>query len=508
MHSLHSILGGIREGDFLASIDLTEAYLHVPIRLEHRQYLRFCYAGRHYQYVALPFGLASAPRTFTKILAVLAAHLRAIPIRIQCYLDDLLIQASSQQLAERDLATTIAALRDHGFSVNLAKCQLVPSTRLVHLGALIDSQAGQVFLSMERQVSIRELVLRIRGEPRVPVLLLSQLLGKMISCLAIVPWARFHARPLQWFLLPFQKAGTSSSKTRVRVPPRVLRSLGWWISGAIEKGCHFREPHRVTVTSDASLFGWGGHCDSRVAQGRWSRLELSRQINWLELRAARLVLQAFLPLVRGQHVLLLTDNTTTKAHINRQGGTRSRSLMLEAETLCHWAESHLLSLTADHIAGTDNVQADWLSRATVDPSEWRLHPSLFAEIVDRLGRPVMDLFASPLNTHLPRFLSRFPAQGAEGVDALRTTWPRGLLYAFPPLPLIPAVIRKLLLERAEVVLVAPHWPRRPWFADLVGLSVAKPWRIPPDMVALSQGPVQHPDPQRLQLAVWRLSGDF
>lgn len=38
-----------------------------------------------------------------------------------------------------------------------------------------------------------------------------------------------------------------------------------------------------------------------------------------------------------------------------------------------------------------------------------------------------------------------------------------------PLPLIPRVILKLLDE--EVELLAPHWPRQPWFADLVTLSV-------------------------------------
>lgn len=42
MHSLHSILGGIRFGDYLSLIDLPEAYLHVPIRLYHRSFLRFC----------------------------------------------------------------------------------------------------------------------------------------------------------------------------------------------------------------------------------------------------------------------------------------------------------------------------------------------------------------------------------------------------------------------------------------------------------------------------------
>lgn len=42
------------------------------------------------------------------------------------------------------------------------------------------------------------------------------------------------------------------------------------------------------------------------------------------------------------------------------------------------------------------------------------------------------------------------------------------------LPLIIGVIRKVLAEKAEILLLAPHWPRRPWFANLINLSVARP----------------------------------
>lgn len=87
------------EGNFLVSIDLMEAYLHVPILPAHHQFLRFQYAKGRYQYRALPFGLASTPRCFTKVLAALAAHLRSIPMRLQCYLDNILIQASSPSQA-------------------------------------------------------------------------------------------------------------------------------------------------------------------------------------------------------------------------------------------------------------------------------------------------------------------------------------------------------------------------------------------------------------------------
>lgn len=84
--------------------------------------------------------------------------------------------------------------------------------------------------------------------------------------------------------------------------------------------------------------------------------------------------------------------------------------------------------------------------------------------------------------------------GVEGVGAMRSLWPPRLLYAFSPLPVIPKVIRKMLGEGVEILLLAPHWLWWPWFASLVALSAAWPWRLPQARISLSQGPLVHPDP--------------
>lgn len=158
MSSSQSILEGIWEGDFLTSIYLTETYLHVLILPAHRQFLQFYYAGHHYQYRVLPFWMALAPRSFTKVLA---AHLRSIRVRLQ-YLDDILIQAPSPVWAKQDLQTTIQALQDHSFLVNFEKSHLVPTTRLLHLRAVIDTRLGEMYLSQECQDSLVALVNWIR----------------------------------------------------------------------------------------------------------------------------------------------------------------------------------------------------------------------------------------------------------------------------------------------------------------------------------------------------------
>ncbi|KAM4705098.1 TPR and ankyrin repeat-containing protein 1 [Rhinophrynus dorsalis] len=57
----------------------------------------FAFSSKHYQFVALPFGLASAPLVFTRVMGDLAAFIHTMGISMTPYLDDLLIMAPSEE---------------------------------------------------------------------------------------------------------------------------------------------------------------------------------------------------------------------------------------------------------------------------------------------------------------------------------------------------------------------------------------------------------------------------
>lgn len=69
MESIRMVVASLHQGDFLASIDIKDAYLHIPIWVQHQRFLCFSVREEHYQFVTLPFGLSSAPWFFTKVLA-------------------------------------------------------------------------------------------------------------------------------------------------------------------------------------------------------------------------------------------------------------------------------------------------------------------------------------------------------------------------------------------------------------------------------------------------------
>ena len=53
-----------------------------------------------------------------------------------------------------------------------------------------------------------------------------------------------------------------------------------------------------------------------------------------------------------------------------------------------------LWLSAAHIPGTVNIKADKQSMVLEDATEWKLNPALFQKIVEKFGKPDIDLFAT------------------------------------------------------------------------------------------------------------------
>ncbi len=118
MITLKQILAQIRPGDWFASVDLKNAYFHIQITLHHKRFLRFAFEGTAYQYSVLPFGLALAPRTFSKCLNAALSPLRASGMRILNYLHDWLILAPFRDTLLRYIDTAASSL-----GVPRAMCQ-------------------------------------------------------------------------------------------------------------------------------------------------------------------------------------------------------------------------------------------------------------------------------------------------------------------------------------------------------------------------------------------------
>ncbi|XP_015284102.1 PREDICTED: RNA-directed DNA polymerase homolog [Gekko japonicus] len=119
--SLQNILLLLKKGIWMATLDLQDAYFHLRILCQHRQYLHFATGEDHFQYKVLPFGFSTAPRVFTKTMVVVTAHLRLLGVSVFPYIDDWLLVANSEDLLLKNIQITLSLLQTLGLCINHKK---------------------------------------------------------------------------------------------------------------------------------------------------------------------------------------------------------------------------------------------------------------------------------------------------------------------------------------------------------------------------------------------------
>jgi hypothetical protein len=208
--------------------------------------------------------------------------------------------------------------------------------------------------------------------------------------------------------------------------------------------------------------------------------------------------------------MIVTDNSTVVAYIKKQGGTKSRSLWLLTQTLYKFLEEHQIRVLCRHIPGRLNVLADRLSRqGQILPTEWTVHPNILEAVWLRWDKPLIDLFATRDNRQLPMYVSPIPDQQAWKVDALSFSWDGLFVYAFPPTAILRAVLDKVASSTCVMILIAPFWPKQPWFPALLELVIDHPRALPPWRSLLKQphSTQFHSNPEVYSLHAWILSSD-
>ena len=133
MEGIQTIRQTIRRGCCLAKIDLKDAYLSVQMRENCRRFLRFQWKGVIYEFVCLPFRLASVPWAFTKLLRPVVAHLWRVMIRVIIYLDDILIVQASREATSQAVKIVRRLLESLGFVISEEKSEEDPTQKIEYI---------------------------------------------------------------------------------------------------------------------------------------------------------------------------------------------------------------------------------------------------------------------------------------------------------------------------------------------------------------------------------------
>ena len=399
METIQSVLLSVRQGDWMASIDLREAYLQVPVHAESCPFLRFVSKSHVFQFKALCFGLSTAPQVFSRVMAPVSAILHAMGIRMRRYLDDWLVQSSSRESLLRDLQTVHGLCHELGVVINLEKSHLIPSQVVQYLGVVINTQSFVPSPSPDRISRLLSTAGEFRSSASPPASLWLSLLGMLSSLAHLVPGGRLRMRSLQLCL------NRSWDHVDLSLPvawsAECLQDLQWWLHlPRLSQGVSLRQVSpSLDFWSDASDVGWGAHLGTRVASSLWDLGQASLYINARELLAIQHDLLHFQLYLRGHTVAVFCDNVTAVAYLRKEGGTRSPLLNTIAQEILRWSESPAIRLAPQFILGSNNILADALSCPHQLPhSEWSLNMTVF-RFLCRLWPVQIDLFATSANHH-------------------------------------------------------------------------------------------------------------
>ncbi len=202
--------------------------------------------------------------------------------------------------------------------------------------------------------------------------------------------------------------------------------------------------------SDASNYSWGAVLDGNHCSGRWSLQELKNHINILQIMAVLRAIEFFQGSLQAR-ILVQTDNTTVQSYLKWMGGTSSQSLNQLAWEITLWCLNRSIKMQAVHLSGADNVEADRLScrcRIRQDKLDSSVEWSLDQELVNLLfcvcvGSPTVDLFVTAANAKVPAFYSQIAEPSACQDNAFQADWSKGLLYMYPPIPLLHRALHKI-----------------------------------------------------------------
>ena len=126
------------EGEWVTSIDLKDAYFHVPVAVKFRKYMRFMIDNKVYEFLSMPFGLSTAPKIFTNIVVEFKKIAMTRGFNLNQYLDDWINRDLSQVIAQNRIWQLLQLVVYLGFLPNYDKSSLEPSQQFDFLGGSYD----------------------------------------------------------------------------------------------------------------------------------------------------------------------------------------------------------------------------------------------------------------------------------------------------------------------------------------------------------------------------------
>ena len=168
--------------NYAFSIDLQDAYLHIPFVKHQCHFLQFVWHNVPYKWKVIPFGLATAPLVFAALTKPILFLCHCKGFCIVIYLDDILVLTHSKQAGKRACLFLCSLLVWLGLHINFSKSDLCLTQTFCFLGLCWDTDHMSVSLPTDKLADIQQLALSLLQNQHVTVCRVISLLGMANFC--------------------------------------------------------------------------------------------------------------------------------------------------------------------------------------------------------------------------------------------------------------------------------------------------------------------------------------
>ncbi len=187
----------MRKGMWCSSIDLQDAYYHIPIHPNFRKYMRVALFDKVLQFKAMAMGLNVSARIFTKVVLEMVRKLRATGIHMHTYIDDWLLKNYNQHKIPQQTYQTIHLSTKLGWLINFPKSELIPTLFPKYVGVQYDLKLGLGRPTLNKVRELESVIQTILKQKGGTTRQWAKLIGKMGSMSRQIELGSLHRRPIQ-----------------------------------------------------------------------------------------------------------------------------------------------------------------------------------------------------------------------------------------------------------------------------------------------------------------------
>ena len=344
--------------NFLTVLDASSGYLQVDLDEPSRKFTAFRIGNRAFQWRKMCFGLGSAPNSWCRLMQVTLSGLENVYV----YMDDIIIFTKTLKEHEQTLNLVFKRLSYHGIEISLRKCTFI-TNEVNYLGFRFTDQGLK---PQEKQLA------GMLGAK------LPKTLTEARSLLSTLSFYRKFIKNFSSIAYPLiQLTKGQSGKgggTKVTPTSECAEALDQ-LKEILKKRVCLKYPdfsRGFIIFTDASKTGMGASLNQKDQDGNLRPLAFaSRTLSLsetrfpiVELECAAIVwaLKTFRNIILGHDIEIFTDHKPL-VFLFRHADPSSRLYRYQLAIL----EFNIKSI--QHIAGTENVVSDYLSRYSLQQDE-------------------------------------------------------------------------------------------------------------------------------------------